>query len=57
MKLKTTFDATRFPPLEDHYLKLGLGSFLILLTLLGLINQGIIAIIINVGFGFFIGQL
>ncbi|MEY3609917.1 MAG: translocase [Bacillota bacterium] len=57
MKLKTTFDATRFPPLQDQYLKLGLGSFLILLTLLGLINQGIVAIIINVGFGFFIGQL
>jgi len=57
MKLKTTFDASRFPPLQDQYLKLGLGSFLILLTLLGLINQGIIAIIINVGFGFFIGQL
>ncbi len=57
MKLKTTFDASRFPPLQDQYLKLGLGSFLILLTLLGLINQGIVAIIINVGFGFFIGQL
>ncbi len=57
MKLKTTFDASRFPPLQDQYLKLGLGSFLILLTLLGLINQGIIAIIINIGFGFFIGQL
>ena len=57
MKIKTTFDASRFPPLQDHYLKLGLGSFLILLTLLGLINQGIVAIIINVGFGFLIGQL
>ncbi len=57
MKLKTTFDASRFPALQDQYLKLGLGSFLILLTLLGLINQGIVAIIINVGFGFFIGQL
>ncbi len=57
MKLKTTFDASRFPPLQDQYLKLGLGSFLILMTLLGLINQGIIAIIINIGFGFLIGQL
>lgn len=57
MKLKTTFDASRFPPLQDQYLKLGLGSFLILLTLLGLINQGIVAIIINIGFGFLIGQL
>ena len=57
MKLKQTFDTTRFPPLQDHYLKLGLGSFLILLTLLGLINQGIVAIIINVFFGFLIGQL
>jgi len=57
MKLKTTFDASRFPPLQDQYLKLGLGSFLILVTLLGLINQGIIAIIINIGFGFLIGQL
>jgi PRTRC genetic system protein C len=57
MKLKQTFDPTRFPPLPDHHLKLGLGSFLILLTLLGLINQGIVAIIINVFFGFLIGQL
>jgi DNA segregation ATPase FtsK/SpoIIIE-like protein len=57
MKLKQTFDPSRFPPLQDHTLKLGLGSFLILLTLLGLINQGIVAIIINVFFGFLIGQL
>jgi DNA segregation ATPase FtsK/SpoIIIE-like protein len=57
MKLKQTFDPSRFPPLQDHNLKLGLGSFLILLTLLGLINQGIVAIIINVFFGFLIGQL
>lgn len=57
MKIKSSFDPARFPPLPDQYLKLGLGSFLILLTLLGLINQGIIAIIINVGFGFLIGQL
>lgn len=48
MKLKQTFDPARFPPLPDHQLKLGLGSFLILLTLLGLINQGIVAVIINV---------
>lgn len=57
MKLKQTFDPSRFPPLQDHNFKLGLGSFLILLTLLGLINQGIVAIIINVFFGFLIGQL
>jgi hypothetical protein len=57
MKLKQTFDPARFPPLPDHQLKLGLGSFLILLTLLGLINQGIVAVIINVFFGFLIGQL
>ena len=57
MKLRQTFDPTRFPPLQDRYLKLGLGTFLILLTLLGLINQGIVAIIINVVFGFLIGQL
>ena len=57
MKLKQTFDPSRFPTLQDHNLKLGLGSFLILLTLLGLINQGIVAIIINVFFGFLVGQL
>jgi PRTRC genetic system protein C len=57
MKLKQTFDPSRFPTLQDHNLKLGLGSFLILLTLLGLINQGIVAIIINVIFGFLVGQL
>ena len=57
MKLKQTFDPSRFPTLQDHNLKLGLGSFLILLTLLGLINQGIVAVIINVLFGFLIGQL
>ena len=57
MKLRQTFDPTRFPPLQDRYLKLGLGTFLILLTMLGLINQGIVAIIINVVFGFLIGQL
>ena len=57
MKLRQTFDPSRFPPLQDRYLKLGLGTFLILLTMLGLINQGIVAIIINVVFGFLIGQL
>jgi DNA segregation ATPase FtsK/SpoIIIE-like protein len=57
MKYKQTLDPARFPPLQDHTLKIGLGSFLILLTLLGLINQGIIAFIINVFFGFLIGQL
>jgi hypothetical protein len=57
MKLKQGFDPKRFPPLQDHFLKLGLGSFLILITLLGLINQGIVAFIINVFFGYLIGQL
>jgi DNA segregation ATPase FtsK/SpoIIIE, S-DNA-T family len=57
MKVKSTFDPTKFPPLQDHYLKLGIGSFLILMTLLGLINQGIVAFIINVFFGLLIGQL
>ena len=57
MKLKQGFDPKRFPPLQDHFLKLGLGSFLILITLLGLINQGIVAFIINVFFGYVIGQL
>jgi hypothetical protein len=56
MKLKQGFDPKRFPPLQDHFLKLGLGSFLILITLLGLINQGIVAFIINVFFGYVIGQ-
>jgi DNA segregation ATPase FtsK/SpoIIIE-like protein len=57
MKYKQTLDPARFPPLNDHLLKIGLGSFLILLTLLGLINQGIVAFIINVFFGALIGQL
>ena len=34
MKLKQTFDPARFPPLQDNQLKLGLGSFLILLGVL-----------------------
>lgn len=57
MKFSKSFDPSRFPPLKDHYLKIGFGSFLILLTMLGLINQGIIAFIINVFFGYLIGQL
>ena len=57
MKVNATFDPKKFPPLQDRYLKGGIGSFFILITVLGLINQGIIAFIINVVFGFVIGQL
>lgn len=57
MKVKTSFDPSKFPPLQDRYLKLGIGTLFILLTLLGFMNQGIVAFIINVFFGFLIGQM
>lgn len=52
-----TYDPSLFPKVQDHGLKISVGIFLILFTLLGFLNQDFISGFLNVVFGFIIGNL
>ena len=51
------YDPSLFPKIQDHGLKISVGIFLILFTLLGFLNQDFISGLLNLIFGFFIGNL
>ena len=54
---KRHYDPSRFPPIQDHGLKIAMGIFLVLFTLLGFLNQAFVSGVISLVFGFFIGDL
>jgi DNA segregation ATPase FtsK/SpoIIIE-like protein len=54
---KRLYDPSRFPPIQDHGLKISIGIFLVLFTLLGFLNQAFVSGVISLVFGFFIGDL
>lgn len=54
---KKAYDPTLFPKIEDHGLKISVGIFLILFTLLGFLNQDFLSGIISLVFGLLIGKL
>jgi len=54
---RQAFNPDNFPPIPDYPLKIGVGLFLILVTLLGLLNHALVSGIISLFFGFFFGNL
>jgi DNA segregation ATPase FtsK/SpoIIIE-like protein len=54
---KKAYDPSLFPKIQDHGLKISVGIFLILFTLLGFLNQDFFSGLINLFFGLLIGKL
>ncbi len=54
---RQSFNPNNFPAIPDYPLKVGVGLFLILITLLGLLNHALISGMISLFFGFFFGNL
>ncbi len=52
-----SLDPKRFPPISDQPLKIALGTFLILFTLLGLMSQALLSGVIAIISAFFVGEL
>jgi DNA segregation ATPase FtsK/SpoIIIE, S-DNA-T family len=53
----SSFDPKKFPPINDHPLKISVGIFLILFTLLGFLNHAFVSGMISIVFGFIVGDL
>lgn len=55
--MAVSFDPKKYPPISDQPLKMALGIFLILFTLLGLMSQALLSGVIAILSAFFIGEL
>lgn len=55
--MASSLDPKRFPPISDQPLKIALGTFLILFTLLGLMSQALLSGVIAIVSAFFVGEL